>query len=266
MCVCRSIRPGISVKRRRSITSAPAGGAAVPIEVMRSLSITMTALAITLPARVDHLAGADRLRRRERIRSPATATAHRQEHYADHEDTTQRSTRRETCFLLRAAFASSCFRGWVVVIMMRTSLLLPRTVPRSRARAPRGATTRANGPKLRIQLCSARSRQTSSDIVSAARWRVAQLLRRMPLARAHVVGDRRLELDLDVLGRSGMDAERVGKRGVRQFFDRRESLLEQRDVLDALDREGAHLAGTPARRRADTARPARRRGDTGCTR
>src|SRR5580765_1976366 len=49
MCVWRSIRPGISVKRLRSITSAPAGGAVVPIDVIRSPSIRITAFVITLP-------------------------------------------------------------------------------------------------------------------------------------------------------------------------------------------------------------------------
>src|SRR4051794_25037817 len=52
MWVCRSIRPGISVKRVRSMTSAPAGGGAVPTDVMRSLSITITALAITVPPEI----------------------------------------------------------------------------------------------------------------------------------------------------------------------------------------------------------------------
>ncbi len=64
----------------------------------------------------------------------------------------------------------------------------------------------------------------------------------MPFARGDVVGDRRLELDLDVPGRTGMHAERVRKRLVGQFLDRRESLLEQRDVPHPLERERADLA------------------------
>src|SRR2546425_724573 len=55
---------------------------------------------------------------------------------------------------------------------------------------------------------------------------VVQLLRLVPLARRHVLGDRRLELDLDALRRSGVDAQRVRERLVRQFFDRDEPLLQ----------------------------------------
>ena len=96
----------------------------------------------------------------------------------------------------------------------------------------------------------------------AARRGFAQLLRRMPLARAHVVGDRRLELDLDALRRPGVHAERMRKRRVGQLLDRREPLLEQRHFLDAFDRERPHFAvlghvgeeiqRLPARRRAGT--------------
>src|SRR4029077_12632369 len=49
MCVCASIRPGTIVSRPRSITSTPAGGALVPTETMRSLSMTITAFAMLLP-------------------------------------------------------------------------------------------------------------------------------------------------------------------------------------------------------------------------
>src|SRR5205823_7931272 len=44
-----SIMPGMTVYRPRSITSAPAGGAAVPTETMRPSVTTMTAFAIVLP-------------------------------------------------------------------------------------------------------------------------------------------------------------------------------------------------------------------------
>ena len=104
-----------------------------------------------------------------------------------------------------------------------------------------GETTRANGPKLRIQLSSARSRQTSSVIATPPLSRLAQLLRRMPRARAHVVGRRRLKFDLDALRRARVHAQRVRKRLVRQLLDRRERLLEQRQFRNAVDRERPHL-------------------------
>src|SRR5438552_7362251 len=49
MWVCTSIMPGMTVYGPRSITSAPAGGAAVPTETMRASVTTMTAFAIVLP-------------------------------------------------------------------------------------------------------------------------------------------------------------------------------------------------------------------------
>jgi hypothetical protein len=49
MCVCTSIRPGISVNCPTSITSDPAGGGLVPTDVMRSSSTITTTFWITRP-------------------------------------------------------------------------------------------------------------------------------------------------------------------------------------------------------------------------
>src|SRR4030095_6516523 len=75
----------------------------------------------------------------------------------------------------------------------------------------------------------------------AVRPMVAKLLRRVPFAGAHVIGDCRLKLDFHVFRRSGVYAERVRKGFVGQFFNRREASLEQREVLDSLDGERADL-------------------------
>ena len=55
------------------------------------------------------------------------------------------------------------------------------------------------------------------DAHASAR-QVRDALRGVPLPRAHVIGGRRLKVDLDALGRARMDAERVGKRRLRQFL------------------------------------------------
>src|SRR5947209_4145834 len=70
---------------------------------------------------------------------------------------------------------------------------------------------------------------------NAAAGFVRNRLRDVPFPRTYVIGDRALELDCHTFRRTRMDAERMRKRGLGQLFDRRELLLEQRQVLDALD-------------------------------
>ena len=119
---------------------------------------------------------------------------------------------------------------------------LLRTAPRSPAPAPSGATTRAKVRSSGSSCASVRSRQTSSVMCRPPPPGISSCAATGATRARDVVGDGRLEFDLDLLGRSGVDAERVGKRLVGQFLDRREAFLEQRHVLDPLDRERPDLA------------------------
>src|SRR5262249_53052633 len=80
-----------------------------------------------------------------------------------------------------------------------------------RAHAGEGAKTQ--NPALKGAIDADVQRHAHGSIV-----RRVELLRRVPLARADVVGDCRTELDLDMLWRSRVDAERIRERRVRQFL------------------------------------------------
>ena len=64
----------------------------------------------------------------------------------------------------------------------------------------------------------------------------------MPGARPDVIGDRRLKFDLDVLRRTRVHTQRIGKGLARHLLDRRKLFLEQRELLDSLDRKRADFA------------------------
>ena len=114
----------------------------------------------------------------------------------------------------------------------------PRAVAQSRARAqpardPRKGTEAEN---------PAREGAIDADVQrhrDAARGQIANDLRPVPGPAAHVVGGRRFELDRDRLGRPRVHAERIGKRGVWQLLDRREPILQQRNLLNPFHREGS---------------------------
>src|SRR5207237_1048933 len=63
-----------------------------------------------------------------------------------------------------------------------------------------------------------------------------------PLSRAHVVRHSRLELNLYALGITRMHAQRVRKRWVGKLLDWCEVLFEQRELLNAFNRERPDLA------------------------
>ena len=135
---------------------------------------------------------------------------------------------------------------------------------RSRARARRAtidARERAEAQN------PARERLIEADVERQPHAAVAaapRALRRVPLARPHVVGDRRLRTRsprarADPSGRRA-NAETPSS-GSSSIGVNRSSSSEMSS--NALDRERADLAVLRARTPADTARPARRRAGTG---
>src|SRR5256885_4503626 len=134
MCVWRSINPGISVRRPRSITSAPAGGAPVPIETMRSLSTTITGFVITLPDASIALPARIALVAANAFDASASHSKEaRTEPQPRKHERHEGSTKKTSHVLLRVD--SSYFRVFVVRVRLlttHTSRVLLETVLRSR--------------------------------------------------------------------------------------------------------------------------------------
>ena len=164
MCVWRSISPGITVKRLE-IDHLGAGRRRAGADRHDAIVLDDDhRVGDDLAGRIDDLARTNCLRRGEAQASRATATANEARTTTrDHEARSHEERNVSSSCTLRV-FVSSWSRS--ASLMMRTSLSLPRTAPAISRASAAGATTRANGPKLRIQLWSARSRQTSSVIVT----------------------------------------------------------------------------------------------------
>src|SRR5581483_7936150 len=219
MCVCASIIPGMTVSRPRSITSAPAGGAFVPIDVIRSSVTTMTTLVTTLPAGSIILPA-----RIARVAARAGEAA--------------------TISSAIAAAPVPSILPLPFLFGLRSVLILcSRFFDLTGNLA--GQPVRRDHPRERTEAEDpARKRAIEANIERHDHGPARSLskpLRLVPLAAADVIGHRRLKLDFDPFRRSRMHAERMRKGFVRQLLDRREALLSKRQLLNPFDGEGPHL-------------------------